>query len=100
MDERRRHRRIHAAAERAKGAAVRAHLTANGLDLLLDEGARRPVRLEPADVEEKIGEQFAAVLGMAHLGMKLHAVKAALAILDGGDDFAAPAGGAKPGGQR
>jgi hypothetical protein len=64
------HGRVHSAAQRAQHS-VRAHLGADGLDLLLDDGHMRPPRRAPAHVHQEVVEHLAAPVGVHHLGMEL-----------------------------
>ena len=82
MHQRRRHRRIDAAAEGADDAAV-AHLGADVGDGLLDEVGRRPVAAAAADLPHEVADQAVAVGRVHDFGVELDAVQA-LVVAHGG----------------
>ena len=84
VDQRRRHGRVHTAAQRAQDPR-RAHLSLHRGHLLLDDRDMGPARETPAGVEEEALEHLAAPLGVDHLGMELHPEDAALGVVEGGD---------------
>ncbi len=84
MNQRRRHRRIDAAAERAEHAAS-ADLVADLFDRSFDEMLHRPVRPAAADTKNKIVEDLTPARRMRDFGMKLHAEEAPGRIGEGGD---------------
>ena len=77
------HRRVDAAGQAADDPAV-ADLRPDRRDLLLDDRGHRPRRPAPAGVVEEVLEQLLAVVGVHDLGVELHAVDAALAVLERG----------------
>ena len=77
VEQRPRHRRIDAAAERQQHALA-ADALADGADRVLDEGRRRPFRLAVADVEDEVAQNLRALRRVLDLRVKLHAVQAAL----------------------
>ena len=83
VDQHRRHRGIHPARQAADHLAV-SHLRADRLDRTGAVRGHRPASRTAADPQRKTRQQRAAILGMDHLGMELHAVIAALVIRHGG----------------
>ena len=75
MNQRRRHRRIDAAAKRAEHPAV-ADLFADLFDRSFDEMLHRPVGLATADTKNEIVEDLPPARRVRHFGMKLHAEEA------------------------
>src|SRR4029453_12383543 len=73
VHERRRHRRVDAAAQPAHHAG-RPDAGADALDLALDEILHRPVGLGVADAEDEVLEQLAAARRVRDLGVKLDRV--------------------------
>ncbi len=73
MDERRRDRRIDAAAETQQHLPL-THLGTDLLNLLLDEVLHRPVRRAATDVDGKIAQQLVALRRVRHFGVELHRV--------------------------
>ena len=82
VDQHRRHRGIHPARQAADHLAV-SHLRADRLDRTGAVRGHRPASRTAADPQRKTRQQRAAILGMDHLGMELHAVIAALVIRHG-----------------
>ena len=79
VDEQRRDRGVDAAREAADDA-LRADLGADPLDLLLDHRRGRPGGRSAGDAVEEVLEQVLAVRRVAHLGVELDAVEAALSL--------------------
>ncbi len=82
VNQHRRDRGIDAARQAADHAGL-ADLRADTGDLLFAEPRHRPVALEAGDLEQEIGDEFRAVGGVDHLGMKHRRVIAARLV--GGD---------------
>ena len=77
------YRGVHPAGKPAHHLLV-AHLAADALHGLLDDGGRRPGRGDIADLVQEVLQDVLAVDGVAHLRMELHAVQAGPAVLHGG----------------
>ncbi len=73
--------RVDAAGERTEHA-VRPHLGADSLHLLLDHGGGRPGGRRVGDPEEEVLEDVLPVRGVPHLGVELDAVEPPLAVLE------------------
>ena len=99
MHQRRGHRGIHAAAQRADGPLV-AHLPANGFHRFGDEGRAAPIGPRAANRENEIAQDFRAALGVLHFGMELHREDAPRGILGRGKRLARRAGDVKARRQR
>ena len=82
-EQRRGHRRVHAARQAADDAVV-ADALAEVDDRLLDERLHLPQPLAAASVVEEVAQHQAAVRRMAHFRMELEAIDRAGAMLDGG----------------
>ena len=81
------YRRVHPAGKPAHHLLV-AHLAADALHGLLDDGSRRPGRGNAADLVQEILQDVLAVDGVAHLRMELHAVQTGPPVLHGGHGHA------------
>ena len=84
VDERRRHRRVHAARERADDLAVRAGLAGVPVDALadlgdrgLDEVGRRPGGRDARDADDEVAQHVLAARRVDDLGVELDAVQVA-----------------------
>ena len=84
VDERRGHARIDAAAQAAQHLLVLADLRADLVNGQIDKGAHVPVAGAAADGVHVVGEYLHALRRVHHLGVELHAVKAALRVGDDG----------------
>ncbi len=84
LDQRRRHGGVDAAGQTADGAPV-ADLLADGRDLLLDDVAGGPVRLQTRTPVQEVLQHLLAVRGVHDLGVVLDAVQLLLVVLEGGD---------------
>ena len=83
VHQRRRHRGVHAARERADDVVIRTNLLVDDGDLLVEHVLHRPTRGEPRDVEEEVTDRLEPALGVGHLGVVLEAEDLALGVLDG-----------------
>ena len=81
LHDRRRHRGVDAARQRADRPAV-ADLGTDRLDLLLDDVDHGPGGPAAGDLEQEVLEHLLAVLGVQHLGVPLDAGKAAVDVLE------------------
>ena len=79
-----RNRRIDAARESADHAALADGLADAG-NGFVDEALRRPVWLQPANVEDEVAQDLRASRRVMDFGMKLHRVILLRGILDGRD---------------
>jgi len=84
LDQRRRHGGVHAAGQTADGALV-ADLLADGRDLLVDDVAGGPVRLEARAAVQEVLQHLLPVRGVHDLGVVLDAVELLVVVLEGGD---------------
>ena len=79
VDKHRRHRRVHAAAQRANCTA-RPDFPPNRLDSLVNECRPAPRGRCPADLKQKIPQNVPAPFRVLHFGMELHCVDLALRV--------------------
>ena len=77
------HRRVDAAGQGAQHRRV-AHLGPHRRHLCLDDRGVGPRRRAVADVVEEALQEVPAPLGVDHLGVELHAVDAAVGVVEGG----------------
>ena len=89
VQQRRRHARIHAAAQ-AEDHLLLADLRADRLDGLLDVVAHRPVLAAAADAVDEVGEDLPPARRVDHFRMKLQAEHLLRAVLDGGVSRSSP----------
>ena len=92
VDEERCDSGVDAAGERAEHA-LGADGCADARDLLLDHRGRRPGRRRAGDLVEEVLQDLLPVRRVHDLGVELHAVQPARAILEGGDRRRRRAGG-------
>ena len=83
---------VDAAGERAEDPVL-ADLLADRRDEVVDDVGRGPVGRDAGALPEEVLEHPLALLAVQHLGVPLHAVEAALVVLDGGDRGARRRGG-------
>ena len=79
--------------------ALLAYAGANVFHRALDEGARVPSGVGPADAQDKVAQHVGAVLGVVDFGMELHRVDVAPGVFGGGDGVPGGAHGAEAGRQ-
>ena len=92
VHEQRRDGRVDAAGKRAQHA-LGADRRADARDLLLDHGSGRPRRRRAGDLVEEVLQDLLAVRRVRDLGMELHAVELACAVLERGDRRGGRGGG-------
>ena len=91
----RRHRGIHAAAQRANRAPI-AHSVPDGLYRILDKRGAAPVGLCVTHVEYKVAQDIRAAVGVPHFRVELHRINLPHRILRCSDGIFRKAGHAEP----
>src|SRR5271157_150230 len=93
-DQGRRYRGVHSSRKRAQGTPV-SDSSSNRLHCLLDEGAREPVRADPAKFDDKAPQDVFALLRVPHLRVELHGIHLRLRVLNHRDSVLGFPGDAK-----